>query len=490
MDIDFSILGPGDFQGIALILNNVQKDKLMSCRFFVTHFEPLLSFVTIDDALSRHTKLEVLDVSDIYVGEEDLLQISYPFPESLRALPSLRSIGFSSPVQEGEMPTLSNFRTSSTTSLQKLAFSCIKVDAPLGMALAAIVSRNSNLESVAFNYCHLAGDNTQPFFEEVGRSTSLRTLNIGRLGDAEGYQVAADGLKNNKGLTELILTAENWLDEAEEYHANGLGHFLDGIKLSNMPLGKLCLYGYHLNGDFLSEKMRSYLATAPLKTLVLSDCTFSEHLFCSICSGVAASPTLVEFDIRNAHLNTRTFGFRRGISSLAEKRSLEVLRMGFRENNDLSPIEELIDAISKFRNSTAIKELNFSRAVCSYVQGGQLLEALKQNYTLEYCKYDMERSVSNQDKEYIQSHTKMILKLNKHGRRYLVEGKPKERGVSLLGMVSEDLDSIFYHLLENPSLCCRNNPTKDHEATKNHARGSSSGVRSREFGITASAGSS
>jgi hypothetical protein len=51
----------------------------------------------------------------------------------------------------------------------------------------------------------------------------------------------------------------------------------------------------------------------------------------------------------------------------------------------------------------------------------------------------------------------VVCKLNKFGRRYLVERGPECRvaGVGLLSAVSDDLDCLYYHLRENPGLCNR-----------------------------------
>jgi hypothetical protein len=50
-----------------------------------------------------------------------------------------------------------------------------------------------------------------------------------------------------------------------------------------------------------------------------------------------------------------------------------------------------------------------------------------------------------------------ILRLNKAGRRYLLDGHGSvvSKGVGVLSAVSDDLNGIFLHLLENPSLCNR-----------------------------------
>jgi hypothetical protein len=49
-----------------------------------------------------------------------------------------------------------------------------------------------------------------------------------------------------------------------------------------------------------------------------------------------------------------------------------------------------------------------------------------------------------------------ILRLNKAGRRYLIEGRSSiSKGVEVLSAVSDAINCVFLHLLENPRLCNR-----------------------------------
>jgi hypothetical protein len=51
---------------------------------------------------------------------------------------------------------------------------------------------------------------------------------------------------------------------------------------------------------------------------------------------------------------------------------------------------------------------------------------------------------------------KAILRLNRAGRRYLIEdGSSISKGIDVLSAVSDEIDCVFLHLLENPSLCDR-----------------------------------
>jgi hypothetical protein len=54
-----------------------------------------------------------------------------------------------------------------------------------------------------------------------------------------------------------------------------------------------------------------------------------------------------------------------------------------------------------------------------------------------------------------------ILRLNAAGRRYLIEGGSSiSKGVEVLSAVSNEINCVFLHLLENPRLCDRSTVEK------------------------------
>jgi hypothetical protein len=75
----------------------------------------------------------------------------------------------------------------------------------------------------------------------------------------------------------------------------------------------------------------------------------------------------------------------------------------------------------------------------------QMAVLLKKNYALEKLP-DI-----NQGRD-----VGAILRLNAAGRRYLVEdGSSISKGVEVLSRVTDEMNSVFLHLLENPRLCDR-----------------------------------
>jgi hypothetical protein len=77
-----------------------------------------------------------------------------------------------------------------------------------------------------------------------------------------------------------------------------------------------------------------------------------------------------------------------------------------------------------------------------------LTSLVKQNYGLESLEI-----ISSGERL---GDVRSILRLNGAGRRYLNDdGSTIVKGVDVLSAVSDDLNCVFLHLLENPSLCNR-----------------------------------
>jgi hypothetical protein len=75
------------------------------------------------------------------------------------------------------------------------------------------------------------------------------------------------------------------------------------------------------------------------------------------------------------------------------------------------------------------------------------------------------------------------LQLNAAGRRYLVQdGSSISKGVDVLSGVSNDINSVFLHLLENPRLCDRSAVEISRVGTLDNTRSTSPRNHSGESG--------
>ena len=107
-----------------------------------------------------------------------------------------------------------------------------------------------------------------------------------------------------------------------------------------------------------------------------------------------------------------------------------------------------VSFLHELPNNTSLKAIGLGLNLDDRC-AGPLMEAIKPTYGLEdLCLHGNGKcdKIAN-----------TILRLNKAGRRYLVEDPAsKEKGVELLIEVKDDVNCSFFHLLENPSLCERN----------------------------------
>lgn len=457
--IDFSLFVHGtgiQLEGgnMASLLSHIPHDNLTTCKVSILSSVRALeeSLAVADEELRRHTALEELCLYVRYCDPNNN-NLRNPFPESISSLPNLRSLSFHAiNMETNQNSIISNFNVASV-SLRKLYFYDCLVDRQLNTVLTNIVSKNPYLESLIFRCCTITGDNAEELFDNIGKLSYLRTLRLHSPADIKAYAAIANCLKNSRSLIEAYIKAK---DNPAEVVVDvvGLGHiFYGGIIMSAAPLETLHISGYNYD-DFLREGLRSCLLAKPsLKTLVLSQ--VNSKLWFHTCSCVADGTSLRKFHVDN--LDTDLPSFIRGISSLATSNTLESLVVKS-IGSPLDTLDLLLETIPKFSKETPLKEISFERVIIDRVaQGEELLKVLQNNFTLTECPFkNLTNTLSDEDGKRIESHIKTVLKLNKHGRRYLLDDRSdKKRAVSLLAAVSDDLNCVFYHIMENPALCCR-----------------------------------
>jgi hypothetical protein len=297
-----------------------------------------------------------------------------------------------------------------------------------------------------------------------------------------GIAVIADALKINASVTNV------------KFYGNFDGplcNTLAAVLLCNSTLQNLTVYPTrtHTRGRWLSPIILSLGMNTTLKSLSVGICdAFGDELCVAIRNGLAKNLTLEKLSIegilpigddgavsaRNAlsFLRTNTtlksltvcfesyweeslFGsaFRlEALKMMKDNPFLESLTITTGRDTDIK-FEELLAIISALQLNTTLKTLvlydhSLTNLSLTDDEVKQLVPILMKNYGLEYplqgisCPND--RTV------------KAILRLNGAGRRYLIEdGSSISKGVEVLSTVSDDIECVFLHLLENPSLCDR-----------------------------------
>jgi hypothetical protein len=285
-------------------------------------------------------------------------------------------------------------KTNATVTDVGFFFDC---DEPLCDILAVVLLCNTTLQNLAFrlpeeNAC---GRWLCPVFLSLGMNSTLKSLSVGILDEFGDKLCAAirNGLAKNSTLEELSL------------------HTL----LASVD-----------DGAVSARHTLSFLRTNyTLKSLTVSFVQGQERLYAS-----AFRLEAVKVVSENAFLDSLT---------ITTGRNIEV--------------EELLAILSALQLNTTLKTLCF-QSDCDNIyftnvdEVNQLVSILRKNYGLECLK----PGISCAD----DGRVKAILRLNRAGRRYLIkDGSSISKGVDVLSAVSDEIDCVFLHLLENPSLCDR-----------------------------------
>jgi hypothetical protein len=151
------------------------------------------------------------------------------------------------------------------------------------------------------------------------------------------------------------------------------------------------------------------------------------------------------------------------VRMLRDNKSLEFISIyRFGRRSQVPTIEEYFELLDSLQENAALKTISLqqpyvfatnprashgARVVPTDDESKQLASLLKKNYALDSLpdiEFDPKGDLG------------VILRLNRAGRRYLVHDEGSvSKGVEVLSAVSDDLNCLMFHLLENPELCTR-----------------------------------
>jgi hypothetical protein len=221
-----------------------------------------------------------------------------------------------------------------------------------------------------------------------------------------------------------------------------------------------------------------------LKTLIVGDFrSMDESLCAAMQNGLGTNETLESLEIKNVSLcDDNAALWSRALSFLRTNKALKSLKVGvergvtesclsafcidivamLQENTSLESLSiqslqfnskaenEYIALVTALQDNTTLKSLNITKCYGTSLpltrdDDKQMAKILKKNYALESL-LDIHRL----------GDVGAILRLNAAGRRYLIEdGSSIWKGVKVLTSVSNEINCVFLHLLENPRLCDR-----------------------------------
>jgi hypothetical protein len=243
--------------------------------------------------------------------------------------------------------------------------------------------------------------------------------------------------------------------------AGANGRWLSTIFLSlgmNTTLKSLSVSIFDELGDKLCAAIRNGLAkNSTLEKLSL------DRILSSDDDGAVSARNALSFLRTNSTLKSLTVSFMRAQKesyvSAFRLESVKMLENNFLEsltiieNNGMGiEVEELFALLSALQLNTTLKTLSFQscfeKLSLTDDEANQVVSILRKNYGLERLTPDLPCAVDGT--------VNTILMLNGAGRRYLIkDGSSISKGVDVLSAVSDDIDCVFLHLLENPNLCDR-----------------------------------
>jgi hypothetical protein len=293
---------------------------------------------------------------------------------------------------EGKAIIASALKTNSTVTDVQFLGDC---NEPFCNALAAALLCNSALQNLTV--CLLEGAGGRwlcPIFLSLGMNTTLKSLSVSifdKLGD-ELCAAIRNGLAKNSTLEELSLYHVLPSDDNGAVSARNALSFLR----TNSTLKSLTI-------SFMRAQRESYVSAFRLEAVKMMENTFLEGL------------TIID-------------KYGSGIK-----------------------IDGLLALISALQLNTTLKTLGFPASgfkIFTEDDVNKLVSILSKNYGLERLVPDIPFADDGT--------VKAILRLNGAGRRYLIkDGSSISKGVDVLSAVSDEIDCVFLHLLENPSLCDR-----------------------------------
>jgi hypothetical protein len=270
----------------------------------------------------------------------------------------------------------------------------------LSLALTGLLRSNTTLVDITLRFngpLYASWPWIHPFFEALRFNTSLKKVSVNGLSllDEPACEALRRVLVTNKVLDELSL----------------------GLRFNNTDDTELASW---------LETLIYLRHNKTLKTLTL-DVTGAEGLFYTVLS-LAYNNSLESLDVKCP------YGFDR---------------------------DSYLVVVSLFVTNTRLKTLRIPFDGSSIGDDGMkdLISIVKKNYGLECLDYKQtywgEGKGSPISAHDTTGELDTIFKLNRAGRRYLIQEGPESiaNGIEVLVAVRDDLGCLFYHLLENPTLC-------------------------------------
>jgi hypothetical protein len=364
---------------------------------------------------------------------------------ALLTLPALTNVSFGELAGQGpeEGQSLESMvKLLQSPTLRKVEFESVVFTSTLCQALAKALKERSEITNLRFRQCSFPESGSAEIARALKTNTALKCLHLLYGADEFFCEVLTTVLLSNSTLQELA------------FDGSGRCSWLSQLFLAlqvNVGLKVLEIHGFELTDEKVSTAMR--LGVGNNSTLE------ALHLF----------------RIKSGDNDTRLW--REALSFLRTNRALKTLSMHFDQNVTESHATAIrMEAPAALCKNESLDSLHMVSPDARFDDYLSLVEAIQSNTTLKSLWLRDEDFDVDEDEtkdlipvltknygleeflglEYESEDVNAILKLNQAGRRYLVQdGSSISKGVAVLSRVNDDINPVFFHLLENPRLCNR-----------------------------------
>jgi hypothetical protein len=371
---------------------------------------------------------------------------------ALLTLPALENVSFEQLAGEGpeEGQSLeSMIKLLQSPTLRGVTFECVDFTNTLCKAVAKALKERSEITDLHFIGCSFPEGGGAVIARALTTNTTLEILEVDAGNNEAFYEALSAALLSNSTLQYL---------ECSTPDSSGSCSWLSPLFLAlevNNGLEELSIRGIHLIDEKLSTAMRLGLGNnSTLETLKLLSIKSGDSDTCLWREALSFLPTNValktlHMQFEHNVMNSRVATIRMEVLAMlceneCENESLETLEM----IGEYAGLKDYLECVEAIQSNTTLKKLELHEEdyFVDPDEFEELIPVLKKNYGLEYF---LGLRIGAGD-------IGSIFDLNRAGRRYLVQdGSSISKGVDVLSRVSSDINSVFFHLLENPRLCDR-----------------------------------
>jgi hypothetical protein len=441
-----------DWEILARILSHVRQKITLT----VNDENPVSTWRVEDSrsfarAIHGHPTITGFEASDIFAYED--MDALYTV---LATMPALESIELSSlRIRPDDESALAHPESLTellrVPSLRSVSFYRFYFTRALCQATANALIEGTAVTELKFKECAFpAGECAAIMASGLSRNTSVSHINVMFPADQALFDALAAALPLNSMLQDLSLILFSSSDDPST-HFDWSPIFLALGKNTGLKTLKVD-YGLRWMDESLSTAIKDGLElNGTLWSLEFCNARLTDDnsdLWCRAFSFLRTNKALNSLIVHAQHgvKESCLSVFRIDIvTMLQENAALENLSI---LTWNAIKAEECIVLLTALQLNTTLKTLRLqhsSRIRLTDDEDKQMAALLKKKYAIE--RLDLEDRVGDAD---------AILRLNRAGRRYLIEdGSSISKGVEVLSRVNNVINCVFFHLLENPRLCDR-----------------------------------